>query len=218
MDQQHVGAKLLLVAVIALLTGVVVGYGFANNQGLNAGGQSQKEVELRQDMRKLWTDHVVWTREYAIASIDGTADADAAAERLLKNQEDIGTAVGTYYGKDAGNKLTELLKQHILIAVDLINAAKANDQVKFDEANTKWRQNGQEIADFLSSANSENWPQSTMRAMMAKHLSTTTDEVQARLDKDYKGDVRAYDEVYEHILDMADALSDGIVKQFPDKF
>ena len=212
------GSKLLLATMIALLTGVVVGYGFANNQGSNAEGESEKEVALRQDMRKLWTDHVVWTREYASASIEGTADADAAAERLLTNQEDIGSAVGAYYGKEAGDKLTDLLKQHILIAVDLINAAKADDQAKVDEANTKWRQNGQEIADFLSSANPNNWPQSTMRAMMAKHLSTTTDEVQARLDKNYPGDIRAYDAVYEHILDMADALSEGIVKQFPDKF
>jgi hypothetical protein len=31
-------------------------------------------------------------------------------------------------------------------------------------------------------------------------------------------DVRAYDAVYNHILMMADALSDGIVKQFPGTF
>jgi hypothetical protein len=31
-------------------------------------------------------------------------------------------------------------------------------------------------------------------------------------------DVRAFDEVYEHILRMADALPEGIVKQFLDKF
>jgi hypothetical protein len=30
--------------------------------------------------------------------------------------------------------------------------------------------------------------------------------------------VRAYDAVYDHILHMSDALSDGIVKQFPEKF
>jgi hypothetical protein len=51
-----------------------------------------------------------------------------------------------------------------------------------------------------------------------KHLSTTTSEVVARLNKDWEADVRAFDEVYEHILHMADALADGIVKQFPGKF
>ena len=54
--------------------------------------------------------------------------------------------------------------------------------------------------------------------MMKMHLSTTTTEVVARLTHDWDGDVKAYDAVYNHILMMADALSDGIVKQFADKF
>ncbi len=178
----------------------------------------QKETTLRQDMRKLWTDHVVWTRNYIIEAVNGSTGAEAAADRLLKNQEDIGDAVASFYGKEAGDKLTGLLKEHILIAVDLINAAKIKDEAKFNETNTKWKQNGQEIADFLSSANPDNWPQQTMRDMMNEHLTTTTDEVTARLNKEYEDDVKAYDIVYDHILAMADALSDGIIKQFPDKF
>jgi hypothetical protein len=42
--------------------------------------------------------------------------------------------------------------------------------------------------------------------------------VVARLGKNWDADVRAFDAVYNHILMMSDALSDGIVKQFPDKF
>jgi hypothetical protein len=84
-------------------------------------------------MRKLWSDHVIWTREYIVAAIGGSPDANAAATRLLKNQDDIGGAVAGFYGKDPGDKLTGLLKQHIMIAVDLIAAAKANDQVKYND-------------------------------------------------------------------------------------
>lgn len=173
---------------------------------------------LRQNMRKLWTDHVVWTRDYIIAAVAGLPDAQAASVRLLQNQTDIGNAVAAYYGTDAGNKLTDLLKQHILIAVDLINDAKAKNQTKFNADNTKWQQNANDIADFLSNANPTNWPDQDLRDMMAKHLQTTTAEVQARLNKDWAGDVTAYDAVYDHILMMSDALSDGIIKQFPDKF
>jgi len=54
--------------------------------------------------------------------------------------------------------------------------------------------------------------------MMKKHLSTTTDEVVARLTKNWDQDVHAFDAVYDHILHMSDALSDGIVKQFPERF
>ena len=113
--------------------------------------------------------------------------------------------------------MTTLLKQHISIAVDLIKAAKAGDKTGQQAADAKWQQNAVQIADFLSKAN-PNWPRATLVDLMKTHLSTTTDEVVARLGKKWDDDVRAFDAVYMHILKMADALSDGIIKQFPDKF
>jgi hypothetical protein len=135
----------------------------------------------------------------------------------MKNQEDIGGAIAKFYGAAAGQQLTTLLKPHISIATDLIKAAKAGDTSGQQQADAKWQQNGVEIADFLSKAN-PNWPRATLVDMMKKHLSTTTNEVVARLTKNWDEDVRAFDAVYDHILHMSDALADGIVKQFPDKF
>jgi len=179
--------------------------------------QSAAAANLRQDMRKLWTDHVVWTRDYVIAAAADQPAAQAAAARLMKNQEDIGAAVAGFYGKPAGDQLTALLKEHISIAVDLIKAAKASDKAAQEQADVKWHKNGEAIADFLSKAN-PNWPRATLVDMMNKHLSTTTDEVVARLGMKWDDDVKAFDAVYQHILAMADALSEGIIKQFPAKF
>ena len=53
-------------------------------------------AKLKQDMRKLWTDHVVWTRDYIVAAVGDQPDAQAAAGRLMKNQEDIGNAVAAF--------------------------------------------------------------------------------------------------------------------------
>jgi hypothetical protein len=172
---------------------------------------------LRQDMRKLWSDHVIWTRDYIVAAIGDQPDAQAAATRLMKNQDDIGAAVASFYGKAAGDKLTALLKEHISIAVDIIKFAKAGDKASQQQADAKWHRNGEAIADFLSQAN-PNWPRQTLVDMMNTHLSTTTDEVVARLTKNWDADARAFDRVYTHILAMSDALADGIIKQFPEKF
>jgi hypothetical protein len=144
-------------------------------------------------------------------------DQQAAANRLMKNQEDIGNAIAAYYGPSAGTKLTTLLKEHISIAVDLIKAAKAGDKAAQQRTDAAWHRNAEDIADFLSKAN-PNWPRSVLVDMMNTHLSTTTQEVVARLTHDWDGDARAFDAVYDHILHMADALSDGIVAQFPDRF
>jgi hypothetical protein len=83
---------------------------------------------LKQDMRKLWTDHVVWTRDYIIAATESQPDAPAALTRLMKNQDDLGNAVATYYGAAAGRQLTTLLKDHIAIAGDVVKAAMAGDK------------------------------------------------------------------------------------------
>jgi hypothetical protein len=172
---------------------------------------------LRQNMRKLWSDHVIWTRDYIVAAVADQPDVQAAAARLMKNQEDIGAAVASFYGNAAGDRLTSLLKEHISIATDIIKFAKAGDKRSQQQADASWHRNGEAIADFLSKANT-NWPRQTLVDMMNTHLSTTTDEVVDRLTKNWDGDVRAFDKVYDHILGMADALSDGIIKQFPEKF
>jgi hypothetical protein len=184
-------------------------------KAIRPGGTNQQldAQQLRRDMRKLWTDHVIWTREYIVAALAGTPDAGAAASRLMKNQEDIGNAVASFYGRPAGDRLTALLKDHIKVAVDVVAAAKAGRQAELAAASGRWTQNAEEIATFLSGAN-PNWPKAALSDMMAMHLATTTREVVARLNGKWDEDVAAFDEVYAHILTMADALSDGIVKQF----
>ena len=174
-------------------------------------------ISLRLAMRKLWSDHVFWTREYVIAAIVGTPNANEAAARLLRNQEDIGNAIIPFYGQPAGAKLTDLLKQYIMGAVELVSAAKAGDQKKFAEADKKWTQNADEIAAFLSGANS-NWPKKDVTDLLYLHLKLTKEEATAVLTKKWSDSVKKFDEIYTEIFVLADALTDGIIKQFPTKF
>ena len=172
---------------------------------------------LRLAMRKLWSDHVIWTREYIVAAVAGAPDADAAAGRLLKNQTDIGEAVATYYGKEAGERLTALLKEHIMIAVDLVAAAKSGDNDAFAKHDQRWTDNAKQIASFLAGAN-PNWSEKDVLDLLTLHLKLTKDEAVARLGKDWAADIKAFDDIFTEILVLADALNDGIVAQFPERF
>ena len=174
--------------------------------------------KLRADMRKLWEDHVTWTRVYIISAVADLEDQKAAAGRLLENQVDIGDAIKPIYGDAAGTKLTALLEDHIKIATEVIAAAKAGDAVKKEEAANRWYHNADDVATFLSGANPEYWPASEMKKMMRDHLDLTTAEVVARIQKNWSADVAAYDKVHDAILMMADMLSEGIIRQHPDKF
>jgi hypothetical protein len=204
---------------------------------------------VRLALRKLWSDHVMWTREYIIAATSGPhgvtdmaehlpvgeaghtmaattqaapgampmSDADAAAARLLKNQDDIGQAIVPYYGADAGTKLTDLLKQHILIAVELIADAKGGDDSKFAKDDARWTENARLIAEFLAGAN-PHWPKKDVLDLLALHLQLTKGEVVARLKKDWNAAIKAFDDIFTEIMVLADALYDGLVAQFPDRF
>lgn len=173
--------------------------------------------ELRTDMRKLWEDHVTWTRNVIFCIMDDLPGTEQAVNRLLQNQDDIGNAIKPVYGEDAGKRLTTLLRTHITQAADLLKAARKNDKAEFDRLNELWFQNADEISTFLSSANPK-WRLADMKKMMHDHLTLTLEEAVARQKKDYAADVIAYDKVHDEILAMADMLSDGIIMQFPDKF
>jgi hypothetical protein len=143
--------------------------------------------DLLEAMRKLWEDHITWTRLYIVSATADLPDKDATAKLLLQNQTDIGNAVKPFYGDAAGDKLTALLRDHILIAVDIIDAAKKGDSAKKDEAVKRWTANADDIATFLSGANPKNWPQAEMKRMMRDHLDFTTAELVAHLQKDCHG-------------------------------
>ena len=180
--------------------------------------QKISATEFRNSMRKLWEDHIIWTRLYIVSAAGNLPDKGQTTERLLQNQVDIGNAIKPFFGEAAGSKLTALLKDHILGAADLIAAAQTEDKAKIDSASAKWYANGDEIAAFLSGANPKHWPQADMKSEMRMHLDQTLAEATARLHRDYAEDIRQFDRVHEHILHMADILSDGIVAQFPRKF
>jgi hypothetical protein len=172
---------------------------------------------LRIALRDVWVDHVVWTRQYIVAAVADASDTDYAAQRLLDNQVDIGTAIKPFYGDDAGDTLTSLLQDHILIAGELLTAAKAGDSSGLQEAEEKWYQNADDIATFLSDAN-PHWPKDHLVNMLDDHLALTKTEAVARLTGDYSADINAFDEIHDQAMTMADELADGIVKQFPERF
>jgi hypothetical protein len=185
-----------------------------NNSG---GSSSTAAFQLKTAMRQLWEDHVTWTRNVILCLADDLPGTDQAVKRLLKNQDDIGNAVSSFYGQEAGKKLTALLYDHIKIAAEVVQAARAGNTQKLDDANKRWFANADEISEFLSKANS-NWALADMKKMMHDHLQLTTDEAVSRLKKDYDADVLAYDKVHKEIFEMSDMLADGIIKQFPQKF
>ena len=212
MDKQ----TLIGVFVIGLIVGGLIGWGVIPQKTVTApSGITKSDLDFNNAMRMLWEDHITWTRMYIVSAVADSPDTDKTAERLLRNQEDIGNAMKPFYGNEAGDKLTALLKEHILTAAEIIKEAKAGNST--ETAEKKWFSNADEISAFLSKAN-PNWPENVLKDMLYSHLTLTKEEAVARLTKDYTADIAAYEKVHKQALEMSDALSGGIVKQFPEKF
>ena len=216
-----------LVAFFSALAALAVSNGMAHAHGDPAAHEhhaatsatlAPKAVALKGDMRKLWEDHITWTRLAIISLEGGTPDTGATVARLLRNQRDIGNALKPFYGKPAGDAVTRKLREHILIAADVIAAAKAGDRTKLANAQARWTKNADEVAAVLHRVNPRHWKLATVKAEMRMHLKLTTEEAVAHLKGDWVADVAAYDKVHRHILHMSDLLTNGLVAQFPRRF
>lgn len=178
---------------------------------------SANQVNLLNKMNIAWIEHILWTRMLLISIAENLKDLDATQARLLQNPKDIADIFRKYYGNNAANTIQRLLTEHLVIGKDLIVALKNNNQKLASELNTKWYKNADDIADAFSSINPF-YPRETIRRMLYEHLRLTTEEVSARLKKDYAADIRAYDMVQKEILEMSKFFVNGIVKQFPNLF
>ncbi|WP_420491006.1 glycosyltransferase [Neobacillus drentensis] len=178
---------------------------------------SQKAAQFKADMRVLWMEHSLWTDKYIVSTLAGLEDQEKILARLLRNQDDIGNAIKPYYGEAAGNKLGQLLREHILLAGKVTAAAKSGNQVDFKKYNAQWFKNADDITNFLTAAN-PHYNKKELNGMMYMHLKLVTEIVVARLKKDWDADIAAFDKNEAHLLHMADFLADGIIKQFPNKF
>jgi hypothetical protein len=219
MSRRRFGALTLIpaTAIVAVLAGALA----TAPSHAEAHGATATRTAFHDAMRKLWEDHIVWTRQFIVSAAteaDNLPDTGPTVDRLLANQADIGNAIKPFYGEAAGDALTALLREHILTAADIIAAAKAGDAAAMKDASDAWYANADEIATFLSQANPRHWPFEEMQAHMKSHLDLTLEEAVARLEGRYADDIAAYDKVHADILEMADMLSDGIILQFPGRF
>jgi hypothetical protein len=214
----RIGAVAVATAVLAISLATSA---IPATQAASSHGAVAARTAFHDAMRKLWEDHIAWTRLYIVsaATLSGDLpDIGPTTDRLLANQTDLGNALKPFYGDAAGDAVTALLRVHILTAAQIIAAAKAGDTAAQEAATTAWYANAHDIAVALHELNPDHWSVADLDAMMKAHLDLTLDEAVARLQGRYADDVVAYDRVHAEILDMADMLSDGIIAQFPSKF
>jgi hypothetical protein len=186
------------------------------NPWFNSSCISKQEDSLKSSMRLVWEQHVYWTRMTIISLAFNLPDVAFVTARLLRNATDMGNLLKPYYGNKIAAEFSNLIREHLVIAVELVKAAKAGNQKAEAAAERRWYANGEEIAEFLSTINpyiSKN----EFKKMFFEHLALTKSEAVFILQKDFKSSIAVFDKIEAEALQMADTITIAIVKQFPKK-
>ena len=183
----------------------------------NAAGISKSELNLNNNLRMLWEQHVVWTRLFIISLVFSLPDIDLVTKRLLRNPKDFEAALKPFYGDKIASRFSELFTSHLSIAAELVKAAKAGDNKAATDAEKRWYANADEIATFLGSINPY-WSREEWKSLLHEHLAMTKAEAVDILTKKYAEGIDEYDAIEKQALTMADLMTAGIIRQFPYSF
>ena len=215
-NKSNVKSALALVCISIFMIVLTAGL-IAPTSAAPLEAKKTSRLAYHDEWRKLWEDHITWTRVVIMGILDELPGTNTYVERLLQNYEDMEEALAPYYGDDA-EVLGDLIKDHLVIAAELLTAANNGDTAAFDDAKARWYVNANDIAVQMNEMNPKPWPLEETRQMWIDHLDATLDEATTHLTGDFAGKVAAYDMVHDMALEMADFISNGVMQQFKDRF
>jgi hypothetical protein len=206
---------LLLSATLALS---LPGLASANAEHATGAAASVTLADAKAAQRDLWIGHVFWVRNVVDARFEGNAnEANVAEQQVVANAKAIAASIEPFYGKAASEKLFTLLAGHWGAISDYLDATRANSKVGQDAAFKQLVANADDIAVFLGGAN-PNLPVDVLKGLLMAHGSHHVEQIGEFKAKQYDAEARTWAAMTRHMYVIADALAEGIAKQFPDKF
>lgn len=186
-----------------------------NNRNMNCEDRhiTPRQLQLMNTLRRLWMEHVMWTRSFIISTAFNLPDLEYVTNRLLCNPDDFSDVLRTFYGAERAMIFENLLTEHLKIGAQLVNAAKAGDTATADEVRREWYDNADDIAEFLSEINPY-WSRLAWQTMFYDHLKMTENEAGQILKGQYEAGIAEFDAIQRQALEMGDYMANGIIKQF----
>jgi hypothetical protein len=173
--------------------------------------------ELSNWVHGLWDEHVLWTRLAIISIANNLPDTELVISRLLNNATQFGILFANFFSPDIARQFAILMREHLVIAVELVRAAKRGDADEVARLEKEWYRNADEIAKFLSEIN-PHWSEEEIREMMHEHLALTENEAVAILNNRWEESIDLFSKIEHQAYMMANTYIEGLIAQFPDRF
>lgn len=174
-------------------------------------------VILSNEMRKAWVQHVYWTRMLMNSIFGYLHDQSAVTDRLMGNPMDIAGLFGDFYPQEVVDQIAGLLTEHLEIGGALMTAVRDSNASEAARLNNLWYDNANRMAAAFDAINPQ-YDVMELRNMLYRHLDLLKQQIAAMNEGNYPAGIQEFDEGEDHILNMADYFTSGLVWQFPQRF
>ena len=183
----------------------------------NLYSMNQNMLNLNNQMRRIWLENIFYIKFALLSIIYNLDNKTIAFKNLTQNVMNIQNVFSRYYSPEIAEKFANLIKNHILITLDIFNVIKKNDTKTLTNLESELRANSQEISNFLASIN-PNFDKNKLNDMLNSHNMNIKNFAVLTKDKKYEQANDLFDKMKNEILMMADMLTNWIIMTFPNKF
>jgi len=180
--------------------------------------RSGKTLQTSAALRDLWVGHIFWVRNVSLAALDkNDAALKAAEDQAVANAKSIAASIEPFYGANAKEAFFKLLAGHYG-AIKAYLLATVGDTPSAQAAATQsLTSNADAIAIFLSKANPY-LPKDALGSLLLAHGSHHIQQIQELKARKYASEAKTWEDMKNHVYQIADATADALAKQFPEQF
>jgi hypothetical protein len=177
----------------------------------------QNSEVLYDEIRRLFIERAIWSRQKLIGKIDKIDDTQSADKKLEMVADSVGNAFNQYYGDKVGRDLSSMMKKHDVMNINMVSAISQGDQHEADSKEEERRRDAHNVAQYLCNLNPY-WKVDEFESHIHDAcIKPIKQQAQARANRNFDEDERIIGKAYAQSVRLADYICEGLVRQFPDK-
>ena len=169
-------------------------------------------MSWQENIRLLWTDHLIWIRQFLISLMFRLKDLSYVTIRTLQNSIDFSAQLTPFYGLENAKLYETLLTERVLLLAELASTIKFGGDISMQLL--KMQVNADDTATLFASLNPY-WEKAKWQEMLYSQYLLEVQLIKEIYDDKFSTSISTYDQIYQNALKMAAYMIDGITAQFP---
>lgn len=164
-------------------------------------------MDWEEYVTQLWTERLVWVRQLIISQMLSLRDFPFVAQRLQRNDAELGQILGSVFGPEAGARFEQLLGEYIRNLNGVASTVKSGNDP--DPLMQQWYGSAAEIGEFASQINPY-WGKSAVESLIDDEIGLESDLLSGLKNDEFARVVANFDPAYDKALEAARFMIYGI--------